>query len=131
MDEPVEEKWNVASPTTEANYNWLGDMLQSFPAPSRTNSSANASASAHSRCNSVVSTDAFSMASLTQSLSTAASSRVPSPELYVDFDDVDFTEAEIFVDPSRSEVVEYECGKVGVLGGAVMLGLPSKQRVQV
>ncbi|KDQ20553.1 hypothetical protein BOTBODRAFT_310989 [Botryobasidium botryosum FD-172 SS1] len=43
----------------------------------------------------------------------------------LDIELLDAEEAEVYyIDSSRKTAVEYECGKVGVLGGAVMLGVP-------
>lgn len=67
--------------------------------------------------------------------STAPSSAVPSTRSSSPIDDEcalsadieyesDDEDAVVYIDSSRNEVTEYECGKVGVLGGAVMLGMP-------
>lgn len=91
----------------------------------------------HSRTSSRSSTTASSVFSASNSRSTASSttsaSPCPSPEPSVcaslvsdceiyDFDDEDVKDASFFVDASSCSVTEYECGKVGVLGGGVMLG---------
>jgi hypothetical protein len=56
--------------------------------------------------------------------STRSSSPVDDACIYYETDDEEKSDAVCYIDKSRREVTEYECGKVGVLGGAVMLGVP-------
>ncbi len=70
------------------------------------------------------STSATSPSSLVPS--TRSSSPVDDPCVYYETDDEEKSGALCYIDRSRRDVTEYECGKVGVLGGAVMLGVPKK-----
>jgi len=95
---------------------------------SRTNSDASTGSSVYSALS--LSMSQLSVSSSTSASSIAPSTRSPSPACDNDvvYDQEEGENAVVYVDSSRTAVTEYECGKVGVLGGAVMLGIPASTR---
>ncbi|KAF8326019.1 uncharacterized protein EI90DRAFT_1982515 [Cantharellus anzutake] len=108
-----------------------------FASHSRTNSTSSTGTGATGAPSSVYGTLSLSMSQLSlHSSSTSAtspSSVVPSTRssspvddtcCYYEDEEEGNSAAVCYIDKSRRDVTEYECGKVGVLGGAVMLGVP-------
>lgn len=99
--------------------------------PSELSASAVSFVSSASSSSSMYSDLSMSMSQLSVSSADSASSTRSSSPVEVLVDDCQVYDYEleeecnaVYVDASRTAVVEYECGKVGVLGGAVMLGVP-------
>lgn len=100
------------------------DLMPSTPFHTRTTSQSSSVSSSAFSALSLSASQSSASSSASSLLSTRASSPILDCDMECDIAEADEADDLVYIDVTRNTVTEYECGKVGVLGGAVMLGVP-------